>query len=189
MDPNPRGGAEMVLMRIGKGPLTDGGVLELLLECHARIRQFCALARTVADAGDAPAAEIGEAALRVHRYFDEALPLHAADEEESILPRLRGREPEVDRELDAMVAEHREHEAAGGALARVVALSGTLAHEPARLPELAGALRAAADELTRHFDGHLEREERVIFPAIRRHVDPALDARLVDEVRARRGVK
>jgi iron-sulfur cluster repair protein YtfE (RIC family) len=179
----------MVLMRIGKGPITDGGVLELLVECHARIRHFCALARTLADAKDAPAAEIGEAALRVHRYFGEALPLHAADEEESILPRLRGREPDVDRELDTMVAEHREHEAAGSALARVVELSRTLAHDPARLPELAGALREAAEQLTGHFEGHLEREERVIFPAIRRHVDPDLDAWLVGEVRARRGVK
>lgn len=179
----------MTLLSIGKGPATDGGVLELLVDCHTRIRHFCALARRVADGQGAPAAEIGDAALRVHRYFDEALPLHAADEEQSILPRLRGREPEVDRELDAMVAEHREQEDANGALARVVALTATLAQDPARLPALAGPLREAADALTQHFEGHLQREERVIFPAIRRHVDPALDARLVGEVRARRGAK
>lgn len=178
-----------MLTRIGKAVTGEGGVVELLVECHARIRHFSALARQLADAGDAPAAEIGEAALRVHRYFTEALPLHAQDEEQSILPRLRGRDAEVDRELEAMVSEHREHEADGGALARVVELTRTLAHDPARLRELGPALAAAAEALTRHFDAHLAREERVIFPAIARHVDPALDAQLVREVRARRGVR
>ncbi|HEX9400550.1 MAG TPA: hemerythrin domain-containing protein [Anaeromyxobacter sp.] len=42
-------------------------------------------------------------------YFTEALPLHARDEEESVLPRLHGRDSAVDAELAAMEREHREH--------------------------------------------------------------------------------
>ncbi|HYG69071.1 MAG TPA: hemerythrin domain-containing protein, partial [Anaeromyxobacteraceae bacterium] len=61
--------------------------------------------------------------------------------------------------------------------------------DPGRLPHVSGKLREAAEALTRHFDAHLEREERVIFPALRRLVDPELDGRLVAEIRARRGVK
>ncbi len=87
-----------------------GDVVDLLLECHTRIRSFTTLAARLASTPGLAAAEVAEAAAGVHRYFTQALPLHARDEEESVLPRLRGRDPEVDRELAEMVHEHRGHE-------------------------------------------------------------------------------
>jgi iron-sulfur cluster repair protein YtfE (RIC family) len=165
-------------------PRPSEGIVELLLECHARIRSFSDLAVRLGEAPAPSPAEVADAAARVRRYFAEALPLHARDEEESVLPRLRGRDPAVDAELLAMAREHAEHEAP------VAALTGAcdeIARDPTRAPALLRGVGRAAAELERHFAAHLRREESVIFPALRRLLDPAADAEIVREIRARRG--
>ncbi|ABC81937.1 hemerythrin domain-containing protein [Anaeromyxobacter dehalogenans] len=159
--------------------------VDLLLECHDRIRQFLALGRRVAEARPDQLAEVPEAATRVRRYFTQALPLHAQDEEESILPRLRGREAAVDAALASMAHEHAEHEEP---LGRLVAACETVARDPSRHAALAGGMGAAVGELERHFEIHLRREEEIIFPAMRRLLAGAIDAEIVREIRARRGV-
>ncbi|WP_242333584.1 MULTISPECIES: hemerythrin domain-containing protein [unclassified Anaeromyxobacter] len=173
-----------MLTRIG-GTAAPGDSVDLLLECHERIRSFLGLARRIAEAGPAEAAAVPEAAARVRRYFTQALPLHAQDEERSILPRLRGRDPAVDAELDTMTREHAEHEAP---LAILVGACEELAREPGRLAALAPVVGAATAELERHFVAHLEREEKVIFPAMRRLLERSVDGEIVREIRARRGV-
>jgi iron-sulfur cluster repair protein YtfE (RIC family) len=173
-----------MLTRIGKAPAA-GDVVDALLDCHQRIRDFIALSlRLAATQGSSPA-EIAETAASLHRYFAVALPLHAQDEEESLLPRLEGVDPEVDRELAEMMREHAEH---GNPLERLLAVCSELRASPGELPRLAPLLAAAARELERHFDAHLSREERVIFPAIRAHLDPATQATIQAEMKARRGV-
>jgi iron-sulfur cluster repair protein YtfE (RIC family) len=172
-----------MLTRLGKTAAPDDAA-GLLLDCHDRIRGFLALAARIAQAGADDLESVPEAALRVHRYFTQALPLHARDEEESVLPRLRGRDPAVDAELLAMAREHAEHEAP------VAALTGAcdeIARDPTRAPALLRGVGRAAAELERHFAAHLRREESVIFPALRRLLDPAADAEIVREIRARRG--
>jgi iron-sulfur cluster repair protein YtfE (RIC family) len=172
-----------MLTRLG-APATPGDAVGLLLECHARIRSFVALARRIAAARPDERAGVPEAAHRVARYFSQALPLHALDEEQSVLPRLRGRAAEVDAALEAMAREHREHERP---LAIVVAACDALARDPARVEDLARALSGAAATLEAHFAEHLRREEAVVFPAIRRLLSPDEDAAIVRELRARRG--
>lgn len=173
-----------MLTTIGKTP-TAPGTLDLLVECHDRIRTFLALARRIAEAGAVEREELRQAAGRVARYFGEALPLHARDEEQSIAPRLRGRDPAVDAELEEMTREHAGHEEARLAL---VGVCQSLAAAPERHAELAPGVRRAAEALEAHFAPHLRREEEVIFPAVRRWLDPAADAQVVREIRARRGV-
>lgn len=167
---------------LGK-PAAPADAVELLLECHQRIRMFLGLAGRLAEARHEGAEAVAEAAFRVHRYFTLALPLHARDEEESIAPRLGGREPALDAELATMVREHREHERP---LAVLVEACAQLARDPGRHGELAAAVRQAGGELTRHFDVHLAREEQVIFPAARRLLDAPTDAAVVKEIRLRR---
>lgn len=159
------------------------GAVDLLLECHQRIRSFTSLARRLAGAGDLAPGEVADAAAGVCRYFSEALPLHAADEEDSVLPVLSGRDPALDGALSVMRREHGEH---GPVVDRVVALCRELSKDPARHAVLAPALGQAARELERHFAFHLALEEETIFPALKRVLDPATDARLVAEMRARR---
>jgi uncharacterized protein involved in response to NO len=164
-------------------PPPGSDVVALLLECHSRIRSFTALAARLASTSGLAPAEVAQAAASVHRYFTQALPLHARDEEESVLPRLRGRDPEVDRELAEMVREHQSHEKPVGT---VVEICAVLAAEPARLRTLASTLEATTAALADHFEAHLEREEKTVFPAIRRLVEPDEQARMVVELRERR---
>src|SRR5512137_1703443 len=117
-----------MLIRPGK-PAVHGDAVDLLLECHGRIRTFLAMARRLGEARGEPAEAVSAAAVQVHRYFTLALPLHARDEEDSILPRLRGRDPRVDRELEAMVREHREHESP---LGRLVGACAAIGVDPGR---------------------------------------------------------
>lgn len=175
----------IALTRLGR-PAAPGDAVDLLLECHVRIRTFLEMARRIAEGRDAPPAEVAAAAERVHRYFTQALPLHAEDEELTILPRLRGRDAAVDRELDVMVEEHAGH---ARPLAALVGACEALARDPGRHPALAGAVGEATAELERHFADHLAREEAVIFPAMRRLLDRATDAAIMGEIRRRRGVE
>jgi len=177
----PRSVSSHAMLTIGKRPAA-ADVVDLLLDCHERIRSFTALAQRLARAPGTPPAEIADAATKVRRYFADALPLHARDEEESMVPRLRGRGAEVERELAEMQREHGEHEPL---LARLVALCDALAADPARHAALAPELDQVATALAGHFAAHLDREERVLFPAVRA-LPEAERAAMVRELRARR---
>lgn len=157
-------------------------LVDLLLECHQRIRSFISLARSAGGRVDAQPEQIAEACSQVERYFTEALPLHVADEEESILPRLRGRSPDIDRALASMHAQHSQHEPK----LRVL-LSAVSAVRKA--PEDAGlrtSLAAAAVDLEQEFAEHLELEESSIFPAVRGLLPEAVQTQIMGELRARR---
>ncbi len=156
--------------------------MDLLLECHDRIRSFLLLSRRLAAAQDPDG--VAEAAARVVRYFTEALPLHARDEEESLRPRLAGLDPALDVALATMLREHAEHEAPLGAL---VAACRELARDPRRQPELAPAIARAADALDAHFVAHLRSEEEIVFPAVRRLLPERELAANAREIRERRG--
>lgn len=171
-----------MLTKIGRRP-TKQELVDLLLECHARIRAFTALALRLGELSAAPEDEVRDAASRIADYFERALPLHARDEEDSLLPRLRGLDPELDDELAEMCEEHQEHQPV---VADLIALANALRDEPQRHAELAQALREVASELREHFDTHLAREEERIFPALAAHLDPAAQASVVAELRARR---
>jgi iron-sulfur cluster repair protein YtfE (RIC family) len=164
-----------MLTGMGK-PAASGDAVDLLLECHGRIRSFLALARRLGEVRGAAADAVADAAFRVSRYFTLALPLHAQDAEKSIVPRLRGRDPAVDAELETMLREHRQHERP---LRALVAACSKLSRDPGRHGELAATVEWAAEELERHFAAHLAREESVIFPAIRRLLDQTADAAVV----------
>ncbi len=176
-------GSETKRTLLGK-PTSPGDAAGLLLECHERIRSFLALSRRIAES--APSEEhaaLADAATRVHRYFTEALPLHARDEEESVLPRLLGKSPTLDAELSVMAREHADHERP---LARLAEACQALAGEPSHRAELVATIANATADLERQFAGHLRREEEVIFPALRQLLERAADQEIVAEIRARR---
>jgi iron-sulfur cluster repair protein YtfE (RIC family) len=158
---------------VGIGRKRGGeGVVGSVNECHARIRSFAELAVRICDEA-AGADEKREAASSVLRYFTVGLPLHVADEEQSIEPRLRrlGR-TEVNAALDVMHAQHHEHEAL---LARVI--PQWRAEQP--------LVQSDAIALQRALEAHLVEEERVILPAINALSDVEQRA-ILDEQRTRR---
>jgi hemerythrin-like domain-containing protein len=135
---------------------------ELLLDCHGRIRRFCAIARRLADG--APVEQAREAALALDRYFRIALPLHVADEDESLRPRLdRLHDPALSAALETMSAEH---VIADEKLAELLERWRAIAAEPsaARCVET----RSAALWLDGYLTRHLGEEETRIFPALER---------------------
>jgi hemerythrin-like domain-containing protein len=175
-------------MLINLGPTKEGAgnaadIVDVLLECHDRIRSFIALACRLALASAVSHDEIGEAARRVVRYFSESLPLHVIDEEESIVPRLTGRDAVLDAALDTMRREHEEHQPDLALLLRTCRI---VMDAPERLPELRETVLLAASSLQQQFVRHLEQEEKTIFPAIRRLLSPVDHQAMLRELRARR---
>lgn len=156
----------------------------LLLECHQRIRDFCSLARRLTDPG-IPDDVTAEAARRVHRYFTEALPLHAADEDETLEPRLRGRSGELDAALDRMSREHQAHQPL---VARLCELTRVLAAAPAELANVGTELSSVALRLEEQLLDHIEHEERTIIPAIAEYLPPRTRESIVAQFAARRHV-
>ena len=171
-----------MLTGLGKPPSPSDAV-DLLLECHVRIRHFVAMARRLGEASDTDEVEIADTAARVVRYFRDALPLHVRDEEDSLAPRLRGRDPAVDAAVAAMEREHGEHRAS---LEALVSATAAIAEDPGRHEELSGEVKRAADDLARQFEYHLAEEEAVVLPAVRRLLDAETDAAIVREMRERR---
>lgn len=170
-----------MLVSIGK-TRRSGELVDLLLECHGKIRQFTALAR---DAGERPSLsepEVVDACQRVERYFVEALPLHVRDEEESIEPRLSGRSEALDRDLQSMQLEHREHDALVAALVGACRALCATPLDAERRRELS----QAAERLSLAIEPHLELEETRIFPALRELLTAEQRATISSELRARR---
>jgi iron-sulfur cluster repair protein YtfE (RIC family) len=119
----------------------------------------------------------------VQRYFAEALPLHVQDEEVSVLPRLIGRNVELDRTLSDMQREHTEHEPL---LAELLVSAARLRAAPDD-PRARLALAAAAEALAREFEPHLAREEALIFPAVNQLLTAGEREAIRAELRGRRG--
>lgn len=170
-----------MLVQIGKRAEAQD-VVELLLECHDRIRKFLAMARGLAQAAAAAPDEIRDVAWQVRRYFLESLPLHIADEEDDIVPRLAGASAEIDHALAAMEADHASHEPL---VHRLVELCGVLIADPRQVADIAAELGAVASRLTADFAAHLEVEERVIFAALRQ-IPSAGRGEILAAMRARR---
>ena len=114
-----------------------------------------------------PQNEIAEAAASVFRYFSEALPLHEADENQSLFPRLHDALP-----LGALLREAAEtmveqHKAIDELVAELLSLCG---HHPpparAAAQPLAPPAATSAAALDQIFAAHLHLEETVIFPAL-----------------------
>jgi iron-sulfur cluster repair protein YtfE (RIC family) len=165
------------LVRLGQKPPADETPEGLILDCHARIRTFCDLAVKLATEAATDEA-LADAATRVHRYFTQALPLHVADEEQTLAPRLRRFAPETLAALTAMERQHREHEPLLDGLIR--AWRGLVADPGPRAASAGDAARLRAE-----LERHLGDEERLIVPALARL--PGEERRsFVDEVRQRR---
>lgn len=154
------------LFQVGARPavgVVDVG--DLLSACHARIRRFLDLSARLATTANVSAPEVRETAGQIRRYFAEALPLHIADEDELIAPRLAGESAQLDEALVTMHADHDHH---AELVARLRELAGQLARDPDRRAAVAPALADAAAALHAALEPHLVLEERVIFPALAR---------------------
>lgn len=142
-------------------PLEDSA-LDLLRACHAKMRLFTtALERIVETYAKNPAdPQLADAARTTARYFREALPKHAEDEDVSITPRLLAVYPEL---ADVLANGAREHAVMEGELPLLTAALDTLAAREALGPQEFGAFSARVDRVVLLLRTHALTEETTWF--------------------------
>ncbi len=176
-------------IKLGKAaPPVENDAVDMLLACHQRIRNFTGIAARLAEATGAAPPEIANAAEAVHRYYSIALPLHEADENDSVYPRLRKNLTDpVEREsLQSMVDQHGPIDEV---VAKLLPRWDELKHSPEKLGESAGELCVEATRLQELWSEHLALEEEIVFPLIRSRLT-AEDLRGIHfEMKQRRGVE
>lgn len=155
--------------------------LDLLLGCHQRIRHFTAMARRMAENPGAPLDQVSEAAEAVYRYFHVALPLHEADENISLDPRLHAA-GQVAHASEEMVRQHTDINVV---LRQLLPLWDALCREPEKLPGFVPRLLQLITEFEQLWDVHLRLEEETVFPAIKR-LPPEQVAAILAEMKERR---
>ena len=163
-------------------------VRELLLGCHARIRHFMGVAEKLARVEGAPEADIATAAGHVVRYFTVALPLHEADENISLHPRLQAAHagPRIFTANESMVAEHAK---INQTLQQLLPLWQSVQQAPSTLQGVRGDLLRLTEELAQLFEVHLNLEEQILFPAMERLLTPEDLTAMSVEMQERRATK
>lgn len=165
--------------------------LGLLSDCHRRIEQFLDLLINVSDAaGEQDLSPAHREALQVAlRYFSVAAPKHTQDEEASLFPRLRDVNSAEAREamakLDALEADHIRADAAHAEV-DVLGLrwlqDGHLSLEKRR------RLRQLLSELRELYRGHIDVEDREVFPLAARVLTHEQVDQVGKEMAERRGL-
>src|ERR1039457_5979927 len=112
------------------------------------------------------------------------MPMHEADDDARLRPRLLALSaPAITHALAAMV---QQHQAIDDLIERVVPILMLVANNPAKLPQAHGELCTISKALTEIFQGHLELEEGVIFPAVLQKLSAASQEGLLQEMQERR---
>ncbi len=158
--------------------------VDLLTGCHHRIRHFTDVAIKLAHAHGATSEEITQAAAGVHRYYSVSLPLHEADEDQTLQPRLQAVADEKLRH--ALLAMGDQHQAIDELLERLLPLLVLVRNNPETLAEVGGEMCSITKALEEIFQAHLQMEEEVIFPAIRQVLPESTRADLLREMQERR---
>lgn len=150
-------------VQIGQAEPGCDNPVGLMTACHRRIERFletlCYAARNCGGRPLSP--EEREAIERALRYFREAAPNHTADEEEDLFPALLATLPEVAAPVERLEADH----------ARATVLHAQVDFLGEKWVQ-AGALSAAdlsafgkaTEELEVLYAGHIQVEEREVFP-------------------------
>lgn len=166
--------------------------LGLLSDCHRRIEFFLDVLLRVSrqERGHDLSTDGRRALERALEYFATAAPRHTADEEESLFPLLRRQErpeaAEVMSVVDRLEGDHRRADAGHAAVHRLATKwmsEGRLSDEDAQ--ELTDAL----ESLRRIYEGHIDVEDREVFPAASRLLSSEELERVGREMAERRGVK
>jgi hemerythrin-like domain-containing protein len=141
--------------------------VEMWLACHERVQRFAALLGRLAEHLDQQGAdeEAQTTATSIRRYFNEAAPRHHEDEEVDMFPRLRerldsARDQAVLDVLDAVEADHLEMAGLWRTLDRVLAEISRGQRVPVD--------PALIDRFATMYRHHIDAEERVLLPALKR---------------------
>jgi iron-sulfur cluster repair protein YtfE (RIC family) len=158
--------------------------VDLLTGCHQRIRHFTEVAVKLAHAQGATPNEITDTAGAVHCYYSVSLPLHEADEDQTLRPRLSAVANQQVQQ--ALVAMGDQHQAIDELLERLLPLLVMVRNNPDSLHPAGAEMCSITKALDEIFHAHLQMEEEVIFPAIRQVLPDSAQADMLREMQARR---
>lgn len=141
--------------------------VDMWLACHERVQRFAALlSRLIEHLGKHGADQEAQVtATSIRRYFNEAAPRHHEDEEVDMFPRLRERlHAEADKVvLDVLEQVEADHlEMAGLWNALDAELAQVTRGKAVKLSQ------AAVDRFATMYRHHIDAEERVLLPALKR---------------------
>ena len=156
------------------------GLTTMLLVCHDQLRHFAELALAVSTRRDLDAPQIRDATRRLVRYFRVTLPVHEADEEQTLSPALTAIATSEQRAaIDRMHDQHALlHDVLGDLFPHWVELARDVKGD-------ASVTAPFARRLVAVLDVHLGLEESTIFPMITSLSD-AERRRLFGDMRRRR---
>lgn len=160
---------------------------EMLEACHERVHRMLKLLGRLREhlRGHGADQSARDAARDVMRYFDQAAPHHHRDEELHVFPALLAQgEPETVALVHRLQRDHVEMEARWQEARRVLA-----AIQGGELQALAAADDAALDAFAGLYDGHIEAEEGIVYPAAVDLLDEPAQRAMGEEMMRRRGVK
>jgi hemerythrin-like domain-containing protein len=165
--------------------------LALLSECHRRVEKFLGV---LAEVGRKGGGELDgphrEALTKALDYFRSAAPMHTADEEASLFPRLRavgGADVEAAlAKVERLESDHRDAEPKHQ---RVDELGRRWLNDGRLSPGEAADFARLVDELRNIYRDHIALEDREVFPLAGRVLAADAVAALGREMAARRGNK
>jgi hemerythrin-like domain-containing protein len=162
----------------------------LLSDCHRRIEMFL---ETLAAAGkvmhEPPSDDAARALQAALVYFRQAAPKHTADEEESLFPRLRGREEaELRSALSTLDRLEKDHEAVSPLHAEVERLGEMYLEAGSLCASDKEAFRTAVARLQDTYREHIRVEDSTVFPLAARLLSEVEKSAIAEEMAARRKV-
>lgn len=162
----------------------------LLSDCHRRIEMFL---ETLAAAGkvmDAPpSVDTARALQSALVYFRQAAPKHTADEEQSLFPRLRGREePELRSALSTLDRLEKDHEAVSPLHAEVERLAETYLETGSLSASDVQAFQTAVARLQETYREHIRVEDFTVFPLAAHLLSDSDKSAIAQEMATRRKV-
>jgi|CXWL01.1.fsa_nt_gi hemerythrin-like domain-containing protein len=175
-------------MEASCAPVTaDADVVAVLLETHACGRRIVDAALRILEDGAADERVVPVAGT-MHRFLAFTSPLHELDEEQTVFPALRACAPEreaVETALRHVIDEHMGFDELRETLARHW---DEVERFPTRLEPLREDLLRMTEQFARMLERHAEREERLLFPLVRKYVPGDVQAQMLAVMRSRRGM-
>ncbi|SRR5579864_810611 len=162
----------------------------LLSDCHRRIEVFL---ETLAAAGkvmnEPPSEDTARALQTALVYFRQAAPKHTADEEESLFPRLRGRdEAELRSALSALDRLEKDHDTVSPLHAEVERLAEAYLETGSLSASDMQAFQTAIARLQDIYREHIRVEDSTVFPLAARLLSEGEKAAIAQEMATRRKV-
>jgi hemerythrin-like domain-containing protein len=160
---------------------------EMLQACHERVHRMLRLLSRLREHLPAHGADeqAQQAARDVMRYFDQAAPEHHRDEELHVFPALLAQgDPEVVAVVKRLQHDHLQMESRWADARQVLAVIAA-----GQLNLLSAQAQSALDAFAGLYDGHIDAEEQIAYPAAAVLLQGEPLAQMSRDMMARRGLR